>query len=278
ALWRGRRVYHRDFWALRNVTFRVRGGSTLGIIGMNGSGKSTLLQVIAGIVQPTQGRVTVRGRVASLPELGAGFNPEFTGRENVVMQGTVMGFPPEEFRDRLPSIAAFAEIGDFIDQPVKTYSSGMFVRLAFAAAIHVDPDILLVDEALAVGDAAFQHRCISKIKEFQRQGKTIAFVSHDMALVKAICTDAALLHAGRAVKIGPPGDIVSFSHGAVSTAAIGLAPPAAPRAPDVVHAKFRPDPAFDRRSGLFRHGSGAARIRNVELLDAAETLLSTIAF
>src|SRR5262249_40540332 len=158
------------------------------------------------------------------------------------------------------------DIGEFIDRPVRTYSSGMFVRLAFAAAIHVDPDILLVDEALAVGDAAFQHRCISKIKEFQRQGKTIAFVSHDMGLVKGICSEAVLLHAGRVVKAGTPGDIVSLYHGEISTAATGQAARAAPRPPDVVHPKFRPDPAFDRRSGLFRHGSGAARIRNVELL------------
>jgi lipopolysaccharide transport system ATP-binding protein len=272
ALWRGRRVYHRDFWALRNVTLRVRGGSTLGIIGMNGSGKSTLLQVIAGIVQPTQGRVTVRGRVASLLELGAGFNPEFTGRENVVMQGTIMGFPTEELRRRLPAIEAFAEIGDFIDQPVKTYSSGMFVRLAFAAAIHVDPDVLLVDEALAVGDAIFQHRCIRRIRDLQERGKTILVVSHDVQAVKALCSEALFLHAGEVRALGDPTEVANLYHAHIAGLETGRAgrEPDAPRAPVVApHAGiFRPDPAFDERAGLFRHGTGAARIRDVQLLDA----------
>ena len=271
ALWRGRRVYHRDFWALRNVSVQIRGGSTLGIIGMNGSGKSTLLQVIAGIVQPTHGRVTVQGRVASLLELGAGFNPEFTGRENVMMQGTIMGFRSEEIRERISSIEAFAEIGDFIDQPVKTYSSGMFVRLAFAAAIHVDPDVLLVDEALAVGDAIFQHRCIRRIKELQDQGKTIVFVSHDIGTVKAMCSEALFIAAGEVRAIGDPSDVANLYHAHIAgleTRCGGPTEPV-PRAPAASAASvFRADPTFDQRAGFFRHGTGAARIRDVELLDA----------
>lgn len=278
ALTFGRLRYHQEFWALRDVTLQIERGSTFGIVGANGSGKSTLLQIIAGIVRPTAGDLATSGRIASLLELGAGFSPEFTGRENVVMYGAILGLSRSAISDRMPTVEAFADIGDFIDRPVRTYSSGMFVRLAFAAAIHVDPDILLVDEALAVGDAAFQHRCISKIKDLQRQGTTIVFVSHDMGLVKAVCTEALLLHAGRVVRVGAPAEIVSLYHGDVSSLAIGRERRIVPRAPHVVHPKYRPDPGFDRRSGLFRHGSGAARIRNVELLDVDENPLSTIVF
>ena len=281
ALWRGRRAYHRDFWALRNVTVQIRGGSTLGIVGMNGSGKSTLLQVIAGIVQPTHGRVTVQGRVASLLELGAGFNAEFTGRENVMMQGTIMGFTPEEIRARLPAIEAFAEIGDFIDQPVKIYSSGMFVRLAFAAAIHVDPDVLLVDEALAVGDAIFQHRCIRRIKELQEQGKTIVFVSHDVGMVKALCSEALFLDAGEVRATGDPTDVANLYHAHIAGLETGRAEPteSAPRGPVApIAGLFRSDPTFDQRAGFFRHGTSVARIRDVELLDAQARPLAAADF
>jgi ABC-type polysaccharide/polyol phosphate transport system ATPase subunit len=274
----GRLRYHEDFWALRDVSLTVERGATLGIVGANGSGKSTLLQIIAGVVRATRGTVTTDGRVAGILELGAGFSPEFTGRENVIMYGAIMGMSRAEARKRLPAVEAFADIGEFIERPVRTYSSGMFVRLAFAAAIHVDPDILLVDEALAVGDAAFQHRCISKIKEFQRQGKTIVFVSHDMGLVKAICSEAALLHRGRLVRVGHPADIVNYYHGDVSTAAVGRNASPSPPATRPAHALFKPDPDFDRRTGLFRHGSGAARIRNVELLAADDRPVSIVPF
>ena len=168
----GAPVLHTNFPALRGVTMKVERGETLGVVGVNGSGKSTLLQIIAGIVRQTSGRVSVRGRVSSLLELGAGFHPELTGRENVEVFGTVIGLTVAEIRGRLPDIERFAAIGEFIDQPVKLYSSGMFVRLAFAAAIHVDPDILLVDEALAVGDAVFQHQCLLRIREMQAHGTT----------------------------------------------------------------------------------------------------------
>jgi len=270
ALWGGRRSYHRDFWALRDVTFQVEPGETLAIIGLNGCGKSTLLQVIARIIQPTLGQVAVTGRVASLLELGAGFNPEFTGRENVLIQGSLLGFARKETEARLPAIEAFAELGTFIDQPVKTYSSGMLVRLAFATAIHTDPDILLVDEALAVGDIVFQHRCIRKIKEYQAQGKTICFVSHDTRAVTAVSSRALLLHAGEVVKIGAPAEIVNLYHSHVArteTRGIEARMTEAENGHGGGPVTFLPDPEFDQRVGLFRHGTGAARIRNVELLD-----------
>jgi ABC-type polysaccharide/polyol phosphate transport system ATPase subunit len=281
ALWRGRRCYHREFWALSDVTFQVPEGLTVGVIGLNGSGKSTLLQVVAGVTQPTLGRVEVQGRIASLLELGAGFNPEFSGRENVLMQGAIVGVGRREMLERLPRIEAFAEIGDFIDQPVKTYSSGMFVRLAFAAAIHVDPDVLLVDEALAVGDAIFQHRCIRRIRELQEEGKTLLFVSHDVGLVKALCSRALFLHAGELRAIGEPAEIASLYHEHVARLErrpTAVRPPAPAAGPGIGSGLFRPDPGFDQRAGLFRHGTGAARIRNVQLLDGNGHPLAAVPF
>jgi ABC-type polysaccharide/polyol phosphate transport system ATPase subunit len=288
----GRRTYHTDFWALRDVDLRLRRGTTVGVIGRNGSGKSTLLQVVAGIVQPTSGQVVVNGRVACLLELGAGFSPDFTGRENVLMYGAVMGLSRRAALERLPAVEAFAEIGDFMDRPVKTYSSGMFVRLAFAAAIHVDPDVLLVDEALAVGDIAFQHRCLRRIREFQAQGKTILFVSHDVAMVKAVCTEAILLEAGRVQAAGDPADVVNRYHARLASGedarewsreprGPGRAPassPAPASAAPAAEVAFRADATFETRAALFRHGTGAARIRNVELLDRHRQPLPVIEF
>jgi ABC-type polysaccharide/polyol phosphate transport system ATPase subunit len=204
-----RRPYHHDFLALEGVSFRVPRGQTLGIVGENGAGKSTLLQILAGVLQPTAGRVEVHGRVAALLELGAGFNPEFTGRENVLLNGAIMGVPEAEMRERLEAIAAFAGIGEFLDQPVKTYSSGMYVRLAFATAIHVDPDVLLADETLAVGDAYFQHRCMLRMAELQARGVTIILVTHDVAAVKRLCQRALWLAHGRVVDDGPPERVVA---------------------------------------------------------------------
>jgi len=197
ALSRGRLKRHREFWALRDVSFEVERGTTVGIIGPNGCGKSTLLQIIAGTLDPTHGQVWREGRVAALLELGAGFNPEFTGIENVFMSAALMGFSRRETEALLPSIERFAEIGDFIHQPVKTYSSGMYVRLAFAVAVSVDPELLLVDEALAVGDAIFQHRCMRRIRQMQERGTTILFVSHDMSAVRAICSKVIFMNDGR---------------------------------------------------------------------------------
>jgi len=199
-----RKAFHREFWALRDVDLEIRPGCTLGIIGQNGSGKSTLLQIVAGILPQTRGDVLVNGRVAALLELGAGFNPEFTGRENVFMNGAIMGFTKAQMQRRLDEILVFAEIGDFVDQPVKTYSSGMFMRLAFSVAIHTDPDILLVDEALAVGDVIFQHRCINRINRLRQEGKTILFVTHDLQAVTRFCDRAILLDFGRKLEDGKP--------------------------------------------------------------------------
>jgi homopolymeric O-antigen transport system ATP-binding protein len=209
ALRRGRKSYHQDFWAVRDVDLSVPKGATTALIGVNGSGKSTLLQLVAGILEPTSGEVHADGRVAALLELGAGFNPEHTGRENVYINGAILGIGHEEMRDRMDAILRFAEIGDFIDRPVKTYSTGMYVRLAFAVAINVDPEILLIDEALSVGDMYFQHRCLTKINELQARGKTILFVSHDPAFVVTLATQVAWVHEGKLLQFGAPERIVS---------------------------------------------------------------------
>ena len=201
-LFRSRRSFHRDFWALRDLSFSIRRGEVFCIVGENGSGKSTALQLMAGIMQPAAGEVRVSGRVSALLELGAGFNPEFTGRDNVYLNASILGLSKGEIDRRYPEIEEFAEIGSFIHQPVKTYSSGMVVRLAFAVAINVDPEILLVDEALAVGDTYFRHRCMRKVHELRARGVTIVFVSHAIADVKAIGDRALWLEHGRAMAIG----------------------------------------------------------------------------
>lgn len=200
--------YYRDFAALRNVSFEVARGETVGIVGRNGSGKSTLLQVVCGTLRPSLGQVDRNGRIAALLELGAGFNPEFTGRENVYINGTILGLTKAQLDARFDDIARFADIGDFIDQPVKTYSSGMYVRLAFATAINVDPDILVVDEALAVGDEAFQRQCFARIEEIQERGGTILFVSHNAQSVVQLCNRAILIDAGEILLDGPPKAVV----------------------------------------------------------------------
>src|ERR1700704_5039377 len=193
---------HKDFWALHDVSFEVARGETFCIVGENGSGKSTLLQMVAGILHPTSGAVQVGGRVSALLELGAGFNPEFSGRDNVYLNGAILGLSTRQIDERYKDIAAFAEIGDFIDRPVKTYSSGMVVRLAFAVAINVDPEILLVGEALAVGDIYFRQRCMRKVHELRARGITILFVSHAVSDVKAIGDRVMWLDHGRAAEVG----------------------------------------------------------------------------
>ena len=196
----GRSKRHKeDFWALRDVGFEITAGSSVGLVGANGSGKSTLLKVIGGIIQPNDGSVERRGRLAALLELGAGFHPDLTGRENVFLNGSILGLSQKQTADYFDSIVDFSEIGDFIDTQVKFYSSGMYVRLAFAIAVHVDPDILLVDEVLSVGDEPFQEKCMAKIREFQSEGRTIVFVSHSAAQVEDLCDRVVVLSHGKIV-------------------------------------------------------------------------------
>jgi lipopolysaccharide transport system ATP-binding protein len=208
SLWRGRRQFFREFWALQDVSFDIMRGDTVGIIGRNGSGKSTLLQLVSGILSPTQGEVSVHGRVNALLELGAGFNLEFTGLENIYMSGAIHGMSRHEVDARLESIIEFSEIEQFIDQPVKTYSSGMFVRLAFSVASNLDPDILIVDEALSVGDVRFQRKCFRKFEELQNRGTTILFVTHSTDMVINHCHHAMLLEDGALTELGEPRQVV----------------------------------------------------------------------
>ena len=201
--------YHHEFYALRDLSFSVETGETVGIIGENGSGKSTLLKILTGIIRPSSGSARVNGRVSSLLELGAGFHPEFTGRDNVYMNGALMGLSRKEMERRFPEIETFADIGEFVDQPVRTYSSGMYMRLAFSAAINFDPDILLVDEILSVGDEEFQGKCRQKIQDLRKRGKTVLLVSHEMFTVENICSKVYLLAHGACVNEGKPADVIA---------------------------------------------------------------------
>lgn len=277
SLTRGRWSWHRDFWALKDINFEIEKGTTTGIVGPNGSGKSTLLQIVAGTLDPTHGNVLVSGRVAALLELGAGFNPEFTGTENISMNAALMGFSRREIAARLPEIERFAEIGEFINQPVKTYSSGMYVRLAFAIAVNVEPDILIVDEALSVGDTIFQHRCVRRIKEMQDSGVTVLFVSHEPTLVRALCSRAILLYKGEALADGPPVDVLNRYQRLIM--AREAAYKAGEQATDEgVTQKMGPAvmqteaPEVERAplSYQYRHGNGDAELIYAELLDANE--------
>lgn len=201
---------YREHYALRDVSFDVHKGETVGIIGTNGAGKSTILKIITGVLNPTGGSIDIDGRISALLELGAGFNGEYTGIENVYLNGTMMGYTREEMKEKLPTILEFADIGDFVYQPVKTYSSGMFVRLAFAVAINIDPEILVVDEALSVGDVFFQSKCYQKFDEFKKEGKTILFVSHDLSSVSKYCDRVILLNKGRKLAEGRPKEIINL--------------------------------------------------------------------
>ena len=259
--------FHRDFWALRDLSFQIPKGETFCIIGENGSGKSTLLQLVAGILQPTHGSISVQGRVSALLELGSGFNPEFTGRDNVYLNGAIVGFSSREMDQKYKAIEEFAEIGDFINRPVKTYSSGMVVRLAFAVAIHVDPEILLVDEALSVGDIYFRQRCMRKVHELRSQGITILFVSHAIGDVKAIGDRAMWLERGHVRELGETDRVVAKYLAAMvekdsayltlrkrtvpSGAARSIAPEIADRIPNIDH----------------RFGDGRAEILGIAVLD-----------
>lgn len=245
----GSATLHTDFWALRDIHFQVEKGETLGLVGPNGCGKSTLLQIISGILQPTTGRVVTRGRIAALLELGAGFNPEFSGRENVYLNGEIMGLSRGEIEKAMPSIEAFAEIGEFLERPVKEYSSGMYVRLAFSTAIHVDPEILIVDEALAVGDAVFANRCVRKFQELRERKITVLFVSHDLGLVKQLSDRAILLLHGKIEAEGSPKDVINRY--------IGL----------VLERQEPQQKKDDRLRSSFRHGDGTSEIVRVQILN-----------
>lgn len=197
-----KKKFYREFWALHPLTIDIKRGQCVGIIGRNGSGKSTLLQIISGILNPTTGFATAKGRLVALLELGAGFNPDFSGRENVMINAMLLGLTQKEVNERFQSIVDFSEIGSFIDQPVKTYSSGMYIRLAFAVAMHVEPDVLIVDEALSVGDAAFQYKCMKRIEDLKKEGMTILFVTHDTGSIRRFCDYAYWLHEGRLITEG----------------------------------------------------------------------------
>jgi ABC-2 type transport system ATP-binding protein len=208
----GRRSRRHKLWALRNVDLEVGSGECVGVIGRNGSGKSTMLQMLAGVTMPTEGRVRVRGRIAPLVAVGVGFHPELTGRENVYLNGTILGLTRPQIEERFEDIVAFAEVADFIDTPVKFYSSGMFVRLGFSVAIHTEPDILLVDEVLAVGDFAFQMKCFDRMQQIREKGTTVLVVTHNLNSVRAMCDRVALLHRGQLIYTGEPGEAISRYH------------------------------------------------------------------
>jgi lipopolysaccharide transport system ATP-binding protein len=202
--------FHWAFWALREVSFSVRRGSSLGIIGANGAGKSTLLKILCGTLSPTTGSVHIDGRIAGMLELGAGFHPEFTGRQNIYLNARLLGLSDAEIEARLPAIIAFAELGDFLDHPLRIYSTGMALRLGFAVAANINPDILIIDEALAVGDAYFQQKCLRHLRQFSERGGTLLFVSHDPSAVRLLCDQAVLLHEGRAIEQGTPDDVLNY--------------------------------------------------------------------
>lgn len=286
--------YFREFWALKDVSFEVKKGETVGIIGRNGSGKSTLLQMICGTLNPTSGSIQTNGRIAALLELGSGFNPEFSGRENVYLNGAVLGLTRQEIDARFDDIAAFADIGDFIEQPVKTYSSGMMVRLAFAVSIKVDPTLMIVDEALSVGDMSFQAKCMTALSRIQDNGATVVFVSHDVGAVKSLCRQAVYLEHGQLKAIGRAPDIAeqyvrtmreemsaevrAFSR--VSAVIPKSKPDAAEAAPinESPNVMFKRSDEFDKRVAAYRYGSGGARITYVELVDEAGDPIQVTAF
>ena len=276
--------YYHEFWALQGISFEVQRGDALGIIGRNGSGKSTLLQIICGTLAPTAGEVVLDGRVAALLELGSGFNPEFTGRENVYLNASILGLTKDEIDSRFEAITAFADIGDFIDQPVKTYSSGMFVRLAFAVVVHVDADILIVDEALSVGDAFFTQKCMTKIKELRNSGITLLFVSHDSNAVKALCSKALLLDKGGISFMGNTNSVVDHYYGAVAQEQqenlVSLNGSVDSCENEVNHQteSIFNNEAFQKRAVFHRLQNGKAEFFNIQLFDNDWQEIQEVAF
>jgi ABC-type polysaccharide/polyol phosphate transport system ATPase subunit len=280
--------YHTTVNSIHEVTFSVSKGDIVGIIGKNGSGKSTLLKIIAGVLTPTSGRIEIKGRISSILELGTGFNPEFTGIENIYHMGLLMGYSQEQMDKKIQYIQDFADIGNFINQPVKIYSSGMYVRLAFAVAINVEPDILIVDEVLAVGDINFQTKCMSKFKQLIESGVTVLLVTHDTNTVKALCSKCLYLKGGETVAFGSAQDIVDmYLHDMRNEMnevnskqpvhhlfSLQTFKPEDEKC-DLI---FKPNEIFDKNVSLFRQGTGEAKIRNVELLDGDGKLINSVTF
>src|ERR671916_746126 len=269
----GRKKYGRDFWALKDINLDVEPGTTLGIIGRNGAGKSTLLSVVAGILQPTEGTVEVNGRLVALFALGAGFNAEFTGRENIMLNGLILGIDHQEMQERFDDIVDFADLGDFIDRPIKTYSSGMRSKLGFAVAVNVEPDVLILDETLAVGDAVYKETALQKMYELRDSGTTILFVSHGMKTVEDFCTRAAMIHEGRLMATGDTAEVIGQYQALVSS----LQSQRKRRRNKDGDAQVPDDVAIpdeeeldleeEGRVARLRSGTGGAKIRSVEVLD-----------
>jgi lipopolysaccharide transport system ATP-binding protein len=285
--------YFHEFWALNEISFEIKKGETVGIIGRNGSGKSTLLQLLCGTLTPTHGQVEINGRVAALLELGSGFNPEFTGRENVYMNAAVLGLSHEEVSERFDDIAAFADIGEFIEQPVKTYSSGMFVRLAFAVNILSSPDVMIVDEALAVGDMNFQAKCITALKRIQDNGATVLFVSHDVGSLKSLCSRGIYLDHGQLKQMGTAAEVADrymrvmreeMNRDNALPKIVTQEPtnetPDTPAidSPDLESSGFKVSSEFENRVAAFRYGDGGAKITYVELLDEQYVSINHVGF
>lgn len=273
-----KKQYHKEFYALNDINFEIKKGETVGIIGKNGAGKSTLLKIITGVLTPTHGSVHVNGRIASLLELGAGFNPEYTGVENIYFQGSLMGYTREEVAEKIDEIIAFADIGDFVYQPVKMYSSGMYARLAFAVAINVDPDILIVDEALSVGDMLFQAKCMLRMKEMMRNGITVLFVSHDITSIKDLCQRAILLENAKVSMIGNADDVAEkyyssrFKSQKVSTPNKQIA-----AEPTFVKNEYS-NTEFLKNSTYQRIQNGKIEVLNAVLLDEKNNQIESVEF
>lgn len=270
ALSFGRKKRGRDFWALRDVNLEVGKGASLGVLGRNGAGKSTLLTVISGVLQPTTGSVEVDGRLAALLQLGAGFKPEYTGRENAMLNGLILGIDRKEIIRRFDDIEAFADLGEFMDRPVKTYSSGMKSRLGFAVAVHLEPDVLLVDEALSVGDAVYKHAGMQKMQELRETGTTVVFVSHSLDMIRNFCSEAVLLHEGNVLVHGETEEALDHYEALVSeiSAGRGEGDPFSEGADGLEEPAFKEDPGLESdRTRMMRHGTGEARVKNVEVLD-----------
>jgi lipopolysaccharide transport system ATP-binding protein len=289
TLFRGRRDYYKEFIALSGISFDVYRGETVGIIGRNGAGKSTLLQLICGTMTQTSGDINVNGRIGALLELGAGFNPEFTGRENIYLSGAIQGIDRAEIASRYDEIVEFSGVGEFIDQPVKTYSSGMYVRLAFSVNIMSKPEIMIVDEALAVGDIRFQSKCMTALKRIQENGATVLFVSHDINSVKGLCSRCLYLESGRLKRVGKAGDIAELYLKDIReemNADIVLLDRSNLKSDEEGHeviqneesAIFKSGNDFDKTANAFRYGTGEAKISYVELLDEDNNIIESVNF